>query len=248
MSQGMRTMTSRSIHRWPHRRLRVSATDCGRRFDVHRPREVRPNVMRLSLAVSGEKLTGTIGGRPIEGTVRGTAIELGRQGSPRKDRWRARISRVRQCLPTGPCNGAPCACRRGRRRRGRTSSSHRVPLVFLLEGGPALRIHPGDTVRTWSVDAGGRDRQGSALPGRQPPDRTVLRRRRDAKRHAGRAAEPRAHQPRLGAERKHDHAELRSSRARSASEVGSRRSTAAGSSMRRRTSPFSRNRPSRSRT
>ena len=39
-----------------------------------------PNVMRLSLAVSGEKLTGTIGGRPIEGTVRGTAIEIqGRQ-------------------------------------------------------------------------------------------------------------------------------------------------------------------------
>ena len=35
-----------------------------------------PNVMRLSLAVWGEKLTGTIGGRPIEGTVRGTAIEF----------------------------------------------------------------------------------------------------------------------------------------------------------------------------
>ncbi len=26
---------------------------------------------------------------------------------------------------------------------------------------PVLRIHPGDTVRTWSVDAGGRDKQGN---------------------------------------------------------------------------------------
>ena len=37
----------------------------------------------------------------------------------------------------------------------------RVPSVFLVESRPVLRIHPGDTVRTWSVDAGGRDKQGN---------------------------------------------------------------------------------------
>ena len=39
-----------------------------------------PNIMRLSLVVAGEKLTGTAGARSIEGTVRGTTIQFtGRQ-------------------------------------------------------------------------------------------------------------------------------------------------------------------------
>jgi len=35
-----------------------------------------PNIIRLSLAIAGETLTGTAGGRKIEGTVRGAAIEF----------------------------------------------------------------------------------------------------------------------------------------------------------------------------
>jgi acetamidase/formamidase len=34
-------------------------------------------------------------------------------------------------------------------------------LYFSAKAAPVLRIHPGDTVRTWSVDAGGRDKQGN---------------------------------------------------------------------------------------
>ena len=35
-----------------------------------------PNIMRLSLAVAGETLTGTAGARSIEGTVRGGTIQF----------------------------------------------------------------------------------------------------------------------------------------------------------------------------
>ncbi len=35
-----------------------------------------PNIMRLSLVVTGEKLTGTAGNRSIEGTVRGATIQF----------------------------------------------------------------------------------------------------------------------------------------------------------------------------
>jgi acetamidase/formamidase len=42
-------------------------------------------------------------------------------------------------------------------------------LYFSSEVAPPLRIHPGDTVRTWSVDAGGRDKQGNRRsPGGNP--------------------------------------------------------------------------------
>jgi hypothetical protein len=35
-----------------------------------------PNVMRLSLAVSGDKLSGSLGTRKLEGTVAGQSIEF----------------------------------------------------------------------------------------------------------------------------------------------------------------------------
>jgi hypothetical protein len=35
-----------------------------------------PNIIRLSLAVAGEQVTGTAGGRRLEGTVQGAAIEF----------------------------------------------------------------------------------------------------------------------------------------------------------------------------
>ena len=38
--------------------------------------EFSSNIMRLSLVVAGEKLTGTAGTRSIEGTVRGATIEF----------------------------------------------------------------------------------------------------------------------------------------------------------------------------
>jgi amidase len=129
-----------------------------------------PNVMRLSLSVSGEKLTGTIGGRPLEGTVRGTAIEF-KEG---------------KVTAKGSMEGAALTGETVFPDRTVKWSAVRMPprpaspmthvfeptefhLYFSSKVAPALRIHPSDTVRTWSVDAGGRDQQGvQRSPGGNP--------------------------------------------------------------------------------
>ena len=41
-----------------------------------------------------------------------------------------------------------------------TSSRRSFYRYFSSAIKPALRISPGDTVRTWAVDAGGRDKEG----------------------------------------------------------------------------------------
>jgi acetamidase/formamidase len=121
-----------------------------------------PNIMRLSLVVMGDKLTGTAGTRSIEGTVRGATIQfkganLTANGSldgellkgeaifpDRTVKWTA----VR--IPPRP--PAP---------KTHDFEPSRFELYFSAKAAPVLRIHPGDTVRTWSVDAGGRDKQGN---------------------------------------------------------------------------------------
>lgn len=121
-----------------------------------------PNIMRLSLVVAGETLTGTAGNRPIEGTVRGATIQfkggnLTASGSleggalhgqalfpDRTVKWTA----VR--VPPRPA--AP---------KTHDFEPSQFHLYFSAKVAPVLRIHPGDTVRTWSVDAGGRDKQGN---------------------------------------------------------------------------------------
>lgn len=121
-----------------------------------------PNIMRLSLVVAGEKLTGTAGNRSIEGTVRGSTIEfkggdLAANGSledavlkgqalfrDRTEKWTAVRVPPR---PTAP--------------KTHDFEPSQFHLYFSAKVAPVLRIHPGDTVRTWSVDAGGRDKEGN---------------------------------------------------------------------------------------
>jgi hypothetical protein len=43
-------------------------------------------------------------------------------------------------------------------------------LYFSSKPKPVLRIHPGDSVRTWSVDAGGRDKAGNRRSGGGNPE------------------------------------------------------------------------------
>ena len=121
-----------------------------------------PNIMRLSLVVAGERLTGTAGNRSIEGTVRGATIQF-KSGNltargllvgaalngevvfpDRTVKWTA----VR--VPPRPA--AP---------KTHDFEPSQFHLYFSAKVAPVLRIHPGDTVRTWSVDAGGRDKQGN---------------------------------------------------------------------------------------
>ena len=121
-----------------------------------------PNVMRLSLSLSGETLTGSAAGRPIEGTFsRGTLA-----------------FKVRNFTVTGALDGAELKGEAAFPDRTVKWTAVRIPsppaspkthdfepstfhLYFSSKAAPPLRIHPGDTVRTWSVDAGGVDRHGT---------------------------------------------------------------------------------------
>ena len=121
-----------------------------------------PNVMRLSLNVTGEKLTGTAGPRAIEGTVRGTTIQftggnLTVNGSLEGTTMKGEAIFPDRTVKWTAVRMPP---------RPATPTTHdfepsQFHLYFSSKVAPVLRIHPGDTVRTWSVDAGGRDKQGN---------------------------------------------------------------------------------------
>jgi amidase len=125
-----------------------------------------PNIMRLSLTVAGETLTGTAGSRSIEGTVRGAAIE-----------FRMDNVTVQGSLEGGELKGEAVFPDRTVKwsavripRRPPAPAMHDFEpsafhLYFSSAVKPVLRINPGDTVRTWSVDAGGRDKAGTRRSG-----------------------------------------------------------------------------------
>jgi amidase len=125
-----------------------------------------PNIMRLSLTVSGDTLTGSAGNRKIEGTVKGTAVAF-KMGN----------AEVKGTLEGGKLKGEAVFPDRTVKwtavripARPATSRTHdfeptEFHQYFSSTIKPALRIHPGDTVRTWSVDAGGRDKQGNRRSG-----------------------------------------------------------------------------------
>jgi acetamidase/formamidase len=124
---------------------------------------------RMELTVDGEKLTGKVGGDTITGTFRNGAIDatikpnansvLELHGRLEGDRivgtakategefhadmtWEAR----RMPEPAPP--------------QTRTFEPTVFHHYFSEKIEPALRINPGDTVKTWSVDAGGTDPKG----------------------------------------------------------------------------------------
>jgi acetamidase/formamidase len=120
----------------------------------------------MSLATSGDAVSGTAAGQKFEGTVNGSALEIklfralvkgalvgeelrGEAMFPdRTVKWTA----VR--IPPRPA--AP------RTHDFEPTEFHRY---FSSAIKPALRISPGDTVRTWAVDAGGRDKEGTRRSG-----------------------------------------------------------------------------------
>jgi amidase len=128
------------------------------------------NFMRLSLAVNGNTVTGSASGRPIDGTLtRGTLT-----------------FKVRNATATAALNGADLTGTLVFPDRTVKWTGVRIPpppaspkthvfeptafsLYFSSKVEPPLRIHPGDSVRTWSVDAGGVDRAGTRRsPGGNP--------------------------------------------------------------------------------
>jgi amidase len=119
------------------------------------------NFMRLSLTVNGDTVSGSASGRPVEGTfTRGTLT-----------------FKVRNATATGTLDGADLkgdlvfpdrivkwTAVRIPPRPGAPTTHDFEPSAFHLyfssKVAATLRIHPGDTVRTWSVDAGGTDPKG----------------------------------------------------------------------------------------
>jgi amidase len=125
-----------------------------------------PNIMRLSLVVSGDVLGVSLGTRKFEGLVKGNAIEFAFDKA-----------RVRGTLEGGELKGEMVFPDRTVKWTGvripprsavqRTHDFEPTEFhqYFSSKITPVLRINPGDTVRTWAVDAGGRDKLGNARSG-----------------------------------------------------------------------------------
>ena len=121
-----------------------------------------PNIMRLSLVVAGEKLTGTAGTRAIEGTVRGATIQFKSGNLTANGSLEGAVLKGEAIFPDRTVKWT--AVRMPPRPPAPTTydfEPSQFHLYFSAKADAALRIHPGDTVRTWSVDAGGRDKQGN---------------------------------------------------------------------------------------
>ena len=152
-----------------------------------------PNIMRLSLVVSGDVLGVSLGTRKFEGRVKGNAIEFAFDKA-----------KVKGTLEGGELKGEVVFPDRTVKWTGvRIPPRSAVPRThdfeptefhqyFSSKIAPVLRINPGDTVRTWAVDAGGRDKLGNArsgggnpqtgpfyVEGALPSDTLVVRLRKD---------------------------------------------------------------------
>ena len=122
---------------------------------------------RLDFKVDGEKLSGTSGGLLIIGRLRGTSLEFG---------WWTQTMRPIATLQGTIENGRLMGTIRIGGQSGDWTAqrpSHRPPdaprlhtfepkqfhRLFAGRIDPVLKIYPGDTVHTWSVDSGGLDHE-----------------------------------------------------------------------------------------
>ncbi len=125
-----------------------------------------PNIMRLSLAVAGDALTGTAGNQKFEGTVKGNAIAFTFGNATAKG---ARVGDELRGEATFPDRTVKWTAVRIPPRPATARTHDFEPTQFHRYFSsaikPALRIQSGDTVRTWAVDAGGRDKEGKQRVG-----------------------------------------------------------------------------------
>ena len=129
------------------------------------------DVSRLVLAVDGEKLTGTLRNRPIEGTVKGNVIEFKFQnilvkGTLEGNELRGELVQGERTVKWTAVRIPPPPATK----RTHDFEPTEFHQYFSSAIKPALRINPGDSVRTWTVDAGGRDKQGTQRSGGGNPE------------------------------------------------------------------------------
>ena len=130
----------------------------------------RPNITRMVLKVEGDKLTGWVRGRALTGTINGNQIEFKVGNAPAKG-----VFEQGELKGEGTFGGRTVTWKAVRlpKRPSQPQTHDFEPsefhLYFSSSIKPALRIHQGDTVRTWSVDAGGNDKEGKRRsPGGNP--------------------------------------------------------------------------------
>src|SRR5262252_9005121 len=127
------------------------------------------NVDRVQLQMSGDKITGKVfGNLNIEGTISGDKVELKVIGDDKKT-----ITTLNGIVRNGEMSGdmklfgdnLTWTARRARVRPPEAPRAHNFDPkefhnYFSATIPPALRIYPGDTVHTETVDAGGVDKDG----------------------------------------------------------------------------------------
>jgi acetamidase/formamidase len=131
-----------------------------------------PLHQKLTLKVDGSAVSGTLGQRPIDGTVNGNTIRLTLKGQDSADEFNGTLSANSMTgtlihTETGdqnPQKTSWSAQRVPAKRAGPPQRHEFVPTIFYRQysasNPPVLRIWPGDTVHTTTVDAGGTDEKG----------------------------------------------------------------------------------------
>jgi len=118
----------------------------------------RPNTSRLVLKHDGGTLTGTLGTQPLEGIVSGSSISFkvgnrAAKGMLADGRLTGEVTQGGRTLEWSAVRVAP----RPAQARTHTFEPTKFELYFTSRVPPVLHISRGDTVKTWSVDAGGTD-------------------------------------------------------------------------------------------
>jgi amidase len=131
-----------------------------------------PLHQRLTLRVDGTALSGTLGPRPLDGTWRGNGIRFTLKSEDATDEFDGTMSAdgiAGTLVHTEKGEQVPLkrswSAQRVSAKRGGPPQRHEfVPSIFYRQfsasNPPVLRISPGDTVHTTTVDAGGTDEKG----------------------------------------------------------------------------------------
>ena len=131
-----------------------------------------PMHQKLTLKVDGTTASGTLGRRAIDGTVSGNRIQFMTRNQEASDAFTGTVSAdgmagtVIHSEPGGqnPRTASWAARRLPAKRAGPPQPHEFVPTTFHRQfsasNPPVLRIWPGDTVHTTTVDAGGADEKG----------------------------------------------------------------------------------------
>jgi amidase len=130
----------------------------------------RPSTARMTLVQTGDRLSGTAAGQTIDGTVTGREIAF--KVGPRTVRGTLADGRLSGEMVQGEQTFTWTAVRlpaRPAAPRTHVFEPTKFELYFSAAPPPVLHVAPGDTVKTWSVDAGGVDPKGvRRSPGGNP--------------------------------------------------------------------------------